>query len=119
MRNPQHRIEERDWGYVCVRVDSRGARRFLGDADCFGPRETRDFAACVECAGEQRQGRPDGHSLLCDEPVAGGRVAAPAPGRDLPVRGRGRPYRDGVRQQVDAILGSNAARLIGWPLAHH
>jgi len=35
-------------GYACVRVDSRGAGRSPGMLDLFSPRETRDFAACIE-----------------------------------------------------------------------
>lgn len=41
------------WGYVCVRVDSRGAGRSEGIIDCWSARETVDFAACIEWAGEQ------------------------------------------------------------------
>jgi uncharacterized protein len=40
-------------GYVCVRVDSRGAGRSPGYLDCWSPRETRDLAACVTWAGTQ------------------------------------------------------------------
>ena len=40
-------------GYVCVRVDSRGAGHSPGRLDPFSPRETRDLAACVEWAAEQ------------------------------------------------------------------
>jgi uncharacterized protein len=40
-------------GYVCVRVDSRGAGRSPGYLDIFSPRETSDFAACIEWAGTQ------------------------------------------------------------------
>jgi predicted acyl esterase len=40
-------------GYVCVRVDSRGAGRSPGFLDPFSPRETRDFYLCIEWAGEQ------------------------------------------------------------------
>ncbi len=40
-------------GYVCVRVDSRGAGRSPGFIDPFSPRETRDFYACIEWAGVQ------------------------------------------------------------------
>lgn len=50
---PDPEIWTRDWGYVCVRVDSRGAGRSPGHLDCFSPRETRDFANCIEWAGEQ------------------------------------------------------------------
>ncbi|GLX94662.1 CocE/NonD family hydrolase [Herbidospora sp. NBRC 101105] len=40
-------------GYVCVRVDSRGAGASPGVIDCFSPRETRDYYECVEWAGTQ------------------------------------------------------------------
>ena len=40
-------------GYVCVRVDSRGCGRSPGFVDHFSPRETRDFAACIDWAGVQ------------------------------------------------------------------
>jgi uncharacterized protein len=40
-------------GYACVRVDSRGCGRSPGYVNPFSPRETRDFAACIEWAGEQ------------------------------------------------------------------
>jgi putative CocE/NonD family hydrolase len=40
-------------GYVCVRVDSRGAGRSPGHLDHFSERERHDLAACVEWAGRQ------------------------------------------------------------------
>jgi len=40
-------------GYVCVRVDSRGAGRSPGFLDPFSSRETRDFFLCIEWAGER------------------------------------------------------------------
>src|SRR5258705_12432661 len=40
-------------GYVCVRVDSRGAGASPGFIDHFSPRETRDFYECIEWAGVQ------------------------------------------------------------------
>ena len=40
-------------GYVCVRVDSRGAGKSPGYLDVWSPRETRDFANCIEWAGVQ------------------------------------------------------------------
>jgi hypothetical protein len=40
-------------GYVCVRVDSRGAGRSPGVLDCWSPRETRDLYECIEWAGTQ------------------------------------------------------------------
>jgi predicted acyl esterase len=40
-------------GYVCMRVDSRGAGRSPGYIDHFSPRETRDFYDCIEWAGVQ------------------------------------------------------------------
>ena len=40
-------------GYVCVRVDSRGCGNSPGYVDHFSPRETLDFALCIEWAGAQ------------------------------------------------------------------
>jgi len=40
-------------GYVCVRVDSRGCGASPGYVDHFSPRETKDFAECVEWSGVQ------------------------------------------------------------------
>jgi uncharacterized protein len=40
-------------GYVCVRVDSRGAGRSPGYLSPFSPRETRDYYECIEWAGVQ------------------------------------------------------------------
>lgn len=40
-------------GYVCVRVDSRGAGRTPGYIDHFSPRETKDFYECIEWSGVQ------------------------------------------------------------------
>jgi predicted acyl esterase len=40
-------------GYVVVRVDSRGAGRSEGYLDVWSHRETRDFAQCIEWAGER------------------------------------------------------------------
>jgi predicted acyl esterase len=40
-------------GYVCVRVDSRGAGRSPGYLDPFSPRETLDFYHCIEWAARQ------------------------------------------------------------------
>ncbi len=40
--------------YVCVRVDSRGCGNTPGYIDHFSPRETSDFALCIEWAGRQR-----------------------------------------------------------------
>ena len=40
-------------GYVCVRVDSRGAGRSPGYLDPWSPRETQDFYHCIEWAGVQ------------------------------------------------------------------
>ncbi len=41
------------YGYVCVRVDSRGCGASPGFVDHFAPRETRDFYDCIEWAGVQ------------------------------------------------------------------
>jgi hypothetical protein len=40
-------------GYVCVRVDSRGAGRSPGFLDPWSERETRDLYDCIEWAGTQ------------------------------------------------------------------
>jgi predicted acyl esterase len=40
-------------GYVCVRVDSRGAGRSPGYIDPFSQRETRDFYNCIEWAADR------------------------------------------------------------------
>jgi putative CocE/NonD family hydrolase len=40
-------------GYVCVRVDSRGAGRSPGTLEPYSPRETRDLYECIEWAAEQ------------------------------------------------------------------
>jgi len=40
-------------GYICVRVDSRGAGRSPGFIDCFSPRETQDFYQCIEWVAQQ------------------------------------------------------------------
>ncbi len=38
-------------GYACVRIDSRGAGRSEGFLAVHGPRETRDFAICIDWLG--------------------------------------------------------------------
>jgi len=40
-------------GYVCVRVDSRGAGRSPGYIDIWSPREAQDIYHCIEWAGTQ------------------------------------------------------------------
>ncbi len=40
-------------GFVVIRVDSRGAGRSPGYLEHWSPRETRDFAACIDWAGVQ------------------------------------------------------------------
>src|ERR1700677_1340029 len=40
-------------GYVCVRVDSRGAGQSPGLLDLWSPRETLDFYHCIEWAAAQ------------------------------------------------------------------
>lgn len=49
-------IDPEKWvpdGYVCLRVDSRGAGRSPGFLDVWSPRESQDLYACVEWAGTQ------------------------------------------------------------------
>ncbi|MGW1424583.1 CocE/NonD family hydrolase [Bradyrhizobium manausense] len=50
---PDPEIWTRDWGYACIRVDSRGAGRSPGYLDVFSPRETKDYSNCIEWAGQQ------------------------------------------------------------------
>ena len=40
-------------GYVCIRVDSRGAGRSPGVIDIWSLREAKDLAQCVDWAGVQ------------------------------------------------------------------
>lgn len=40
-------------GYICVRVDSRGAGTSQGKLDIFSPREVQDHYHCIEWAGVQ------------------------------------------------------------------
>jgi hypothetical protein len=40
-------------GYICIRVDSRGAGRSPGYIELWSPRETQDFANCIEWSGVQ------------------------------------------------------------------
>ena len=40
-------------GYVCVRVDSRGAGRSPGYLDVYSPRENLDYYHCIEWAAQQ------------------------------------------------------------------
>jgi len=40
-------------GYICLRIDSRGAGRSPGYLDPFGPQETQDIYDCIEWAGVQ------------------------------------------------------------------
>jgi predicted acyl esterase len=40
-------------GYVCIRIDSRGAGRSPGVSDQHSPRETRDIVDCIEWAAAQ------------------------------------------------------------------
>lgn len=40
-------------GYICLRVDSRGAGRSPGFKDCWSPQETQDFYEVIEWAGTQ------------------------------------------------------------------
>jgi len=46
-------------GYVCVRVDSRGAGRSAGLLDMFSPQETQDYYDAIEWAGTQDWSRGD------------------------------------------------------------
>jgi len=48
--DPEHWVPD---GYAVVRIDSRGAGRSPGFIDHYSPRETQDYAACIEWAGVQ------------------------------------------------------------------
>lgn len=41
------------WGYICLRVDSRGSCNSEGFLDMFSPRETDDIYECIEWAAKQ------------------------------------------------------------------
>ena len=41
------------WGYVCIRVDSRGSGRSAGKIDIFSPREIKDYYNVIEWAAAQ------------------------------------------------------------------
>lgn len=41
------------WGYICIRVDSRGAGRSEGYLDILSPREVRDYYEAIEWAAVQ------------------------------------------------------------------
>ncbi len=81
-------------GYACVRVDSRGCGRSPGYVELWGPRETQDFAQCIEWAGVQpwSSGKVglERHLVLRDECVPGRGTAAQTPRRDLRVGRRER-----------------------------
>jgi uncharacterized protein len=54
-QNWEH-VDPEKWvpdGYVCVRVDSRGAGRSPGRLDVFSARETADYYQCIEWAAAQ------------------------------------------------------------------
>ncbi len=49
-------VDPEQWvpdGYVCIRVDGRGAGRSPGWLDIWSPRETKDYHDCIEWAGVQ------------------------------------------------------------------
>ena len=81
-------------GYVCIRVDSRGAGRSPGVIDIWSLREAQDLAQCVEWAGVQpwSNGKVglNGISYYAENQWQVRGAAAQAPRRDLPVGGRGR-----------------------------
>ena len=74
-------------GYVCVRVDSRGAGRSPGYLDHNNARENRDFYTLHRMGGGaavvQRQSGPERHLVLREQPVARGGAAAAASRGDL------------------------------------
>ena len=109
-------------GYVCVRVDSRGAGRSPGYLDHNNARENRDFHDCIEWAAAQawceRQGGAERHLLLREQPVARGGAAAAASrgdlrlgrlGRLLPRRRAPRRHRVHVPQELAGDAGRHGA----------
>ena len=67
-------------GYICVRVDLRGAGRSPGYLETWSPRESQGHRGLRRlgrrAAVVERQGRPARHLVLFDEPVAGGAAAS-------------------------------------------
>lgn len=98
---PDPEIWTRDWGYVCIRVDSRGAGRSPGFLDVLSRRETEDFKACIEWAGEQpwSSGKV-GLTGISYYAINQWQVAALKPkhlAAMCPFEGAADLYRDGVR----------------------
>jgi len=104
-------------GYVCVRVDCRGAGRSPGYLDFFSPREMRDFYLCIEWAGT----RPWSNGKVgllgisyyamnqwqvaaLQPPVPVGRLPLGGSGRLVPGRHPSRRYR--VHFLGDLVQGS-------------
>ena len=79
-------------GYVCVRVDSRGAGWSPGFMQPNSPREIDDLYECIEWAGVQEWSNGKvgdaGHLLLLTQPVAHRGPKAPPPHRHHPLGGR-------------------------------
>lgn len=89
-------------GYVCIRVDSRGAGRSAGVLDPLSPRETEDYYCCIEWAAAQpwSNGRV-GLSGISYYAMNQWQVAALRPphlAAILPFEGAADFYRDAVRQ---------------------
>lgn len=98
---PDPEIWTRDWGYVCIRVDSRGAGRSPGFLDVLSRRETEDFKACIEWAGGQPWSNGKvGLTGISYYAINQWQVAALKPkhlAAICPFEGAADLYRDGVR----------------------
>ena len=68
-------------GYICLRVDSRGAGRSPGYLETWSPREAKDIAACVDWAGVQpwSNGKVGLHGISLLMKVAGAAEASISP----------------------------------------
>ena len=88
-------------GYVCVRVDSRGAGRSPGFLDTHGRRGRPRISTIASNGRRLSPGRAARSACaafrITPEPVAGRRAAATASGGDLRLGGRSDYYRDNNR----------------------
>jgi uncharacterized protein len=84
-------------GYVCVRVDSRGAGRSPGFIDIWSLREAQDFASASTgpaCSRGRTARSASTASPITPRTSGSVRAAAQAPRRDLPWEGAADFYRD-------------------------
>jgi uncharacterized protein len=110
-------------GYVCIRVDSRGAGRSPGFIDCQSPQEDRDLYECIEWAA--RQPWSNGRVGTCGisyYSVNAWRVAAMRPPHLRAVvawEGHTDHYREGRRQGgIACSFIKNWMEVLVKPLQH-